>query len=113
MCCKSGDETGQQKMSGLTRAMQKTIYDGYRRGEIPWWDPYSFAGRPLLADAHVNGTDWIRVLLYRLLPFEAAYNWTRLAHFLITGLGMLLLLRAFNFELFVSVRLLLEPLDLW
>lgn len=85
--------------------LQKTIYESYRRGEAPWWDPYSFAGRPLLADAHINGTDWVRVLCYRLLPFEAAYNWTRILHFLISGLGMLLLLRAFGFEAFVSVML--------
>ena len=78
--------------------LQKTIHEAYRSGEMPWWDPYSFAGRPLLADAHINGTDWVRVLCDRLLPFEAAYNWTRILHFFISGLGMLLLLRAFGFE---------------
>ena len=37
--------------------VQYTIHDGYRRGEIPWWDPYSYAGRPLLADPHAFDTN--------------------------------------------------------
>ncbi len=56
--------------------LQYTIYNSYRAGEVPWWDQYTYGGRPLLADAHINGTDPLRVLLYCLLPFEAAYNWT-------------------------------------
>src|SRR5213594_2192842 len=28
-----------------------TIYKSYRRGEIAWWDPYTWCGRPLLTDA--------------------------------------------------------------
>src|SRR4029077_15597114 len=55
--------------------LQHTIYEAYRQGEIPWWDPYTYAGRPLLADAHVNGTDPIRILCYLTLPFVSAYNW--------------------------------------
>ncbi len=73
--------------------LQHTIYEAYRRGEIPWWDPYTYAGRPLLADAHINGTDPVRVLLYQILPFSWAYNWTRIIHSVLTGLGMFLLLR--------------------
>src|SRR6266480_4316706 len=45
--------------------IQWTIYHACRHGEIPWWNPYSFCGRPLLADAHINGTDPFRLLLYR------------------------------------------------
>lgn len=77
--------------------LQKTIHAAVQRWEMPWWDPYTFGGRPLLADAHVNGTDPVRLLLYRLLPFEAAYNWTLIAHALLTGLGMFLLLGRLNF----------------
>ena len=77
--------------------IQKTVYEAYHHGEVPWWDPYTFAGRPLLADAHINGTDPIRYLTYCILPFEAAYNWTRVLHFMLCGLGMLLLLRQLGF----------------
>jgi len=72
--------------------LQAAIHRAYRQGEIPWWDPYTYGGRPLLADAHVNGTDPIRLLCYRLLPFELAYNWNYILRGLLTGLGMFLLL---------------------
>src|SRR5438874_261958 len=29
--------------------IQATVYHAYRHGEVPWWDPYDYAGRPLLA----------------------------------------------------------------
>jgi hypothetical protein len=78
--------------------LQHTIYHAIRRGEIPWWDPYTFCGRPLLADAHINGTDPIRLLLYVSLPFPLAYNWTRILHFFFGALGMFLLLRHLQFR---------------
>jgi hypothetical protein len=43
---------GLVKNSGLVDQLlydlpiQYTVHDAYRRGEIPWWDPYSYAGRP-------------------------------------------------------------------
>src|SRR5439155_252414 len=52
---------------------------------------------PLLADAHINGTDPLRCILYRFLPFELAYNWTLIGHCLLSGIAMLLLLRHFGF----------------
>lgn len=72
--------------------LQAAIHTAYRQGEIPWWDPYTYGGRPLLADAHVNGTDPVRHLCYRLLSFELAYNWNYILRGLLTGLGMFLLL---------------------
>ena len=38
------------------------------------------------------------MLNYLLLPFEQAYNWTRILHFLFGGLSMLLLLHHFRFR---------------
>ena len=84
--------------------IQHTIYESLRQGEIPWWDPYTICGRPLLADATISGTDPIRVLLYLSLPFETAYNWTRIIHSVLTGLGMLLLQRG-GFKPWVSLPL--------
>src|SRR2546422_3405760 len=85
--------------------LQRTVYEAYHRGEIPWWDPYTFCGRPLLADAHVNGTDPVRVMAYACLPFELAYNWTSVLHFFLGGLGVFLLLRYFEFDAAVCVLL--------
>jgi hypothetical protein len=85
--------------------LQKTIYDSYRAGEVPWWDPYTYGGRPLLADAHVNGTDPIRLICYAFLPFEWAYNWNIVLRGIITGLGMFLLLRYFQIDALASIIL--------
>lgn len=73
--------------------IQYAVYNAYRAGEIPWWDPYTYGGRPLLADAHINGTDPIRLLCYFTLPFELAYNWNYILRGIVTGLGMFALLR--------------------
>jgi hypothetical protein len=78
--------------------LQWTIYHAWRRGEIPWWDPYASSGRPLLADAHVSGSDPVRILADLTLPtFELAYNWTRILHFFLGGMGLFLLLRGLGF----------------
>lgn len=88
---------------GYDLPMQRTVYESYRRGEMPWWDPYTYGGRPFLADAHISAVDPIRVLLYLTLPFELAYNWTLVTHFLLGGLGLFLVLRWYTFEVRVCV----------
>ncbi len=85
--------------------LQHTVYQAWRRGEVPWWDPYTFGGRPLLADAHVNGTDPVRLLCYALLPFAPAYNWTLILHWALSGAGLLVLLRRWGFSVTSSVGL--------
>lgn len=85
--------------------LQTVIYDAYRSGEIPWWDPYTYGGRPLLADAHINGTDPIRILCYLTLPFEFAYNWNLILHSLVAAAAMFALLRFWRFELFICTTL--------
>jgi hypothetical protein len=85
--------------------LQYTIYGAYRRGEIPWWDPDDYGGRPLLADAHVNGTDPIRLICYLTLPFVSAYNWNLILKSILTGLGMFLLLRHLHFAFSISLPL--------
>jgi hypothetical protein len=85
--------------------LQYSVYRAYKSGEIPWWDPYTYGGRPLLADAHINGTDPIRVMLYWALPFELAYNWNYILRGIITGLGMFLLLKYFRIDFQVAAIL--------
>jgi hypothetical protein len=85
--------------------LQHTIHGALRRGEIPWWDPYTYGGMPLLADGHANGTDPIRLAVYSVLPFELAYNWTLILQCVVTGLGMFLLLRQLGFALSISLLL--------
>jgi len=78
--------------------LQWTVYQAYQRGETPWWDPYTYCGRPLLADAHTSASDPIRWMVFHLLPFELAYNWTRIIHYGLFGFGMVLLLRSLGFK---------------
>lgn len=85
--------------------LQHTIYRAYRNGEIPWWDPYTYAGRPFLADAHINGTDPIRILCYLTLPFVIAYNWNLILKSILTGLGMFVLLRHLRFPVSIALPL--------
>src|ERR1041385_4904717 len=74
------------------------VHQAWRRGEMPWWDPYTECGRPLSAEAHaVNISDPFKVLIFPLLPFELAYNWTRIATFLVSGAAAFALLRRFQF----------------
>ncbi len=74
--------------------LQRQIHAAVQQGQLPWWTPLDLGGRPLLADAHINGTDPLRLLLYRCLPFEAAYNWNLLLHSWLAGLGAFCLLRS-------------------
>jgi hypothetical protein len=85
--------------------LQHTIYQAYHHGEVPWWDPYTFGGRPLLGDAHVNGTDPIRLLCYLTFPFVSAYNWNLILKSILTGLGMFVLLRHLRFDMPISLPL--------
>jgi len=79
--------------------LQWTIYHAYRRGEIPWWDPFTSCGRPFLADAHISAADPVRIACYLAFPnFVLAYNWTRILHFLLMGVGYFLLLRRLRFS---------------
>lgn len=85
--------------------LQYAVYNAYRAGEIPWWDPYTYGGRPLLADAHINGTDPIRLLCYFTLPFELAYNWNYILRGIVTGLGMFALLRFLGIQPALAILL--------
>ncbi|MGH8093196.1 MAG: hypothetical protein ACREIF_06975 [Chthoniobacterales bacterium] len=85
--------------------LQHTIYSALHRGEFPWWDPYTYGGRPLLADAHINGTDPIRLFTFWLLPFVPAYNWNLILKSILTGLGMFVLLRDLGFSFAVGLSL--------
>jgi hypothetical protein len=78
--------------------LQWVMYHEWRTGNVPWWTPYTYGGRPLLADAHCNGTDPIRLLIYFTVPnFVLAYNWTLAAHHVFLGCGVFALLLHLRF----------------
>src|SRR5439155_704518 len=59
----------------------------------------------LLADGHISGTDPVRLAVSSLPSFVLAYNWTRVVHFVLCGLGMLVLLISFRFPLWLCLAL--------
>jgi hypothetical protein len=67
--------------------------------------PIHLCWSPLLADAHVNGTDPFRILCYFSLPFVPAYNWNLILKSILTGLRMFMLLRHLQFARSISVPL--------
>lgn len=74
------------------------VYQAWRNGEMPWWDPFTDCGKPLAAEANaVNVSDPFKVILFHLLPFELAYNWIRIVPFLVSGMLAFGLLRHFGF----------------
>lgn len=82
--------------------LQYRIYESIRAGTLPWWDPYTYGGRPLLADAHINGTDPVRLLCYFTASFPFAYNLNLILKSMLTGLALFLLLRHLGHGLFLS-----------
>ena len=84
---------------------QYGVYRALQSGEFPWWDPYTDCGRPLVAEGHISGTDALRLVLYRLLPFVEAYNLAKLLNSFLLGLGIFVLLRRWGHELWAALVL--------
>lgn len=61
-------------------------------GELPLWNPYNYSGLPLLA-ALQPGVLYPPHLLYLVLPFNVAWNWVIIIHFIFAGASVYCLLR--------------------
>jgi hypothetical protein len=77
---------------------QFLAHQAIQSGEFPWWNPYTHGGIPFAAEAHIGLTDPTRFLLYHLLPFEWAFNWTLILHSFFSGMTAWLLLRHLKFS---------------
>lgn len=66
--------------------------DALKGGELPLWNPYSYIGHPLLATLQPGIFYPINILLL-VLPFDLAFNWTIVLHFMLSGLFVFLLQR--------------------
>jgi hypothetical protein len=65
----------------------------YRRGELPFWNPYLFSGTPLLAGFNA-GAFYPLVGLFAILPDRVAWIATEVILFSLVAIGMYLFLRA-------------------
>jgi hypothetical protein len=68
------------------------VVESLHQGNFPFWNPYIFCGYPSFASLQ-QATLYPLSLLYCLFPFFQGFNWFFLAHFLIAGTGLYLLLR--------------------
>ena len=67
------------------------VVESLQQGNFPFWNPYMFCGYPAFASLQ-QATLYPVSLLYCLFPFFQGFNWFFLAHFLIAGIGLYLLL---------------------
>lgn len=67
------------------------IYDSLRQDGFVGWNPNAHNGTAIRENAMVCPGS-LRHLFYRFLPFWDAWDWGRIAHFFLAGLGMVLLL---------------------
>lgn len=65
------------------------------RGEFPLWNPYFYSGHPLLATLQ-PGIFYPLNLLFFILPFDLAFNWSIIVHFALAGGFTYMLLRELN-----------------
>jgi hypothetical protein len=77
---------------GYMLPIEKAIHDGYGRGRIPVWISDISGGRPLAANPNVGALYPPRVV-QALLPYPLAMRVFPIFHWMLAGLGMLLLLR--------------------
>ena len=73
--------------------LEKVVHDAWSRGRLPvWWDTVS-GGRPLMPNPNAGVLYPLRPAL-SLVPFPVAMKVFPVAHWILGGLGMLLLVRA-------------------
>jgi len=69
------------------------LHETLGRGEIPWWNPYTFAGSPFLALSHTEvlyPPNWVAAPLDPYFAYGALIAF----HIALAGLGMFFLLRS-------------------
>ncbi|KKS98649.1 MAG: hypothetical protein UV73_C0001G0170 [Candidatus Gottesmanbacteria bacterium GW2011_GWA2_43_14] len=71
---------------------RKLAVDQLKQGLLPVWNPYSFAGTPLLANFQ-SAVFYPLNILYLFLPFSLAWSWQIVLSTLMAGMAMYLFLR--------------------
>jgi hypothetical protein len=65
-----------------------------RAGRLPWWNPHQFSGAPFAADPESGWMYLPAMLLFTVLPLDAAAKSYMLLHLLLAGLSAYALARA-------------------
>ncbi|OGS05332.1 MAG: hypothetical protein A3G41_05295 [Elusimicrobia bacterium RIFCSPLOWO2_12_FULL_59_9] len=75
--------------------LRHLVVSTLQEGRLPLWNPYIFAGTPLLANSQA-ALFYPASTLFFFSPLIAAFNWNWFFHFFFAGLGMFLLLRSWS-----------------
>jgi len=73
-------------------AWKRFIVESLKQGEIPLWNPYTFAGEPFLANGQHSALYPFSLLFY-VLPLWQAYGWFTVSQLWLAGVWMYLLAR--------------------
>ncbi len=73
-------------------AWKRFILESLRQGEIPLWNPYTFAGEPFLANGQHSALYPFSLIFY-LVPLPQAYGWFTVSQLWLAGVWMYLLAR--------------------
>jgi len=63
---------------------------------LPLWTPYMHSGFPILAEGQIGAFYPPNLILFFLLPFEAAYTYNIILHFVLAGIFMYIYTRQIN-----------------
>ena len=83
---------GGRDLLGYHLPIEKAVHGAYQRGRLPVWISEISGGRPLAANPNVGAFYPVRPLL-SLFPFPLAMRIYPIAHWIFSGVGMILLLR--------------------
>jgi len=77
--------------------MAKCIIDIFKNFELPLWNPYNFAGSPLLADIQAGSLYLVNILIGLIVPSSLlAFNISTFLHFSMAGIFTFLLVRKYG-----------------
>lgn len=71
---------------------QRIVFNSYRQGRLPLWNPYLFCGMPLLANIAHSALYPLK-LLFLFFPFTYAFNLFIIFHFFLAGAFTYILMR--------------------
>ncbi|HXF70613.1 MAG TPA: oligosaccharide flippase family protein [Thermoflexus sp.] len=76
-------------------AWKRFLVAAFRRGELPLWNPYLFAGAPFLANGQHSAL-YPFTVLFLIFPIHQAYGLFNALQLFLAGLGMYLLARTWG-----------------
>lgn len=71
------------------------VADALKNGVIPFWNPWSSCGEPLLG-AYQSAVFYPPALLYYVLPLPASFTWFVSFHYLVSGAGAYHMMRVWG-----------------